>query len=74
MRRILEFFRDRKKKAQDDKVFFRALGMVYDLRPDDWVELEFKYPDNHLIIHNLHLPGHNLRIGQFVTVEYRRGK
>lgn len=68
------FFGPKKEKAQDDKVIFQALGVVYDVCHDDVVEFEFKMPEGHSVMHALHLPGHNLRIGEFVTVEYRRGK
>lgn len=69
------FFGPKKMKAvpEDDNTISKALGMVYDVCHDDIVELSFNYPEGS-VIHTLHLPGHNLRIGEFVTVEYRRGK
>lgn len=70
----MSLFRKKMKAApEDDKTIFKALGMVYDVCHDDIVELSFNFPEGS-IIHTLHLPGHNLRIGEFVTVEYRRGK
>ena len=69
---IREFFFGHKK---DDNVIQRSLGVVFDVMRDDWVELEFRNPDKEMTVHHLlHLPGHHLRIGEFVTLEYRRGR
>ena len=67
------FFGPKKVKARDDKVIQRLLGVVYDVGRD-WVEMEFRIDGGVLVHHHTHLPGHNLRIGEFVTLEYRRGR
>ena len=75
MRRLLNFLLGPKKiKARPEDVIFEALGMVYDVCHDDIVELSFRYPEGHEVIHSLKLPGHDLRIGQFVTLTYRKGR
>jgi len=68
------FFGPKKMKARDDKVIQSLLGVVYDVGHGDWVEMEFRNENGVLVHHNLRLPGHNLRIGEFVTVTYRRGR
>lgn len=67
------FRKKMKAEPEDDKTIFKALGMVYDVRNNDVVEFTFNTPYG-TIGRELYLPGHHLRIGEFVTVEYRRGK
>ena len=58
-----------------DKTVYKMLGVVFDVMPGGWIELEFRDPDGLLIHHYIQLDeDHNLKIGEFITVKYVRSR